>query len=144
MSNDLTRSSAGRVDSTFDALARSLASRYSRRSFLGRVGATGVAASVGTTAFALFQAQPAAAVLSDYCANVMGTTYCDTTYGCYCGCWSVGSCSFCDCCDKGSWCSSHGGCKNSNGLVTCCNSKQHPGQGCGVSTTKIICRDVFC
>ena len=135
----------GVVNGAFETLSRSLAARYSRRSFLGRVGLSTVAASVGTSAVALLTPEAAFAAESDWCANVMGTSFCDTTYGCYCGCWNVSSCSFCDCCDKGSWCSSHGGCKSSGfGTVTCCNPKEHLGQGCGVSTTKIICRDGFC
>jgi hypothetical protein len=137
----------GRVDKKIGALSQAMANRLSRRSFLGRVGATAVAASVGTTASMLYGAGPAQAVnVSEFCGNIMSTMYCNTAYGCYCGCWNAGSCSFCDCCDKGSWCSSHGGCRYPYGNATCCYKKEWTSPaGCGVlNQTLIICRDEFC
>jgi hypothetical protein len=133
----------GVIEKQVAEFSRSLASRFSRRSFLGRVGGAAVAASVGTTAFALYNADAANAALSEFCGNIMSTMYCDTTWGCYCGCWNSGSCSFCDCCDKCCWCNNHGGCKSPFGAPTCCNTKEWSG-GCGVASTKIICRDGFC
>lgn len=133
-------------------LAEAMASRISRRSLLGRFGAAAIASAAGVPAAVLFEPGVANAHVgnSKYCYNVFATSYCNTTYGCYCGCWNVGSCSFCDCCDKGSWCGSHGGCQGHGNpdpdQHTCCNTKTYSQPaGCGVlHETLIICRDAFC
>lgn len=137
----------GSLDAKLVQLSQRMADRVSRRSFLGKLGAAGVAASVGTSAQILYSPQRANAAVSEFCGNVMSTQYCNTNVGCYCGCWNASGCSFCDCCDNTGWCGNHGGCHNSHlGNPVCCNKKEWSSPaGCGtVNKTTIICRDEFC
>ncbi len=148
MSQTLERSESGHIESAVGDAAREFASRFSRRSFLGRLGATAVAASVGTSAAVLYEAPAAAAAFSEACGNVFpGLGYCDTSKGCYCGCWNSGTCSFCDCCDKSGYCTSGNHCHTyPDGAPICCYKKEWSSPaGCGVvGQTTIICRDGFC
>ena len=148
------RDELGTVAELLGDAAQQLAERVSRRSLLGRFGLAAVASAVGVPAAALLDPALAQAHMgnSDWCYNIFGTSYCDTTYGCYCGCWNSGPCSYCDCCQKsgGTWCSNHGGCTG-HGLAdttrhSCCFPKEwSEPAGCGsLGSTLIICRDGFC
>lgn len=119
-----------------------LASRVSRRSFMGRLGSGLAAASVGASAFELIGAGSAAAATnSATCSLIIGTNSCPSYRGCACGCWSAGSFNWCDCCDNGQWCNHPGhSCHQTSQGPTCCNSKEWTG-GCGTrGRTPIICR----
>jgi hypothetical protein len=156
MRTELTSTSTAnesRFATLITSAAGKMSERVSRRSFVGRIGVAAVASTVGVPALALLEPGVAAAHggYSKYCSDIWGGR-CDTTYGCYCGCWNTtGGCSICDCCDNGSgWCSSHGCTGHSNPDNTqhsCCFGKEYSSPaGCGSISggTLIICRDLIC
>jgi hypothetical protein len=144
-------------------MSRGLATRWSRRSLLGRFGAGVVAVSVGAEGLRLLVPAVAEAVScppgcdcseSVMCHHIYGFNHCPgTACSPNCGCWTVSNCSacpsspschqmICDCC---------GGCNNGAdcrciadvGHPSCCNKKHWPG-GCGDFTEYIDCRMTMC
>jgi hypothetical protein len=149
------------LEGVADAIARSLAGRVSRRSFVGRVGLGAVAASLGGVGVSLTRAQTAWAsypcpsgcncLCSTQCGNVFpgnpGGTCPSPT--CKCGTWCFqdsvcgsGYRRYDDCCSI-NWCNANGGCKCVAGRASCCNGKTYP-EGCGDANSIIVCRTLQC
>jgi hypothetical protein len=143
------------------AIARRLAMKLSRRSFIGRIGKGTVALSLGGAGAALILPEAAWAHScpggcdcshSVTCGALTGSNSCPSGT-CECGCWTVtdcGTCSnspgclkyWCDCCG-GDYC--HGGaqCRCVGGSPSCCIHKTWSG-GCGDSSWHIACRKSIC
>lgn len=140
------------LDAASERASRRLASRHSRRSFLGGLGGAGLAV-VGTSVWGTAEAQAnacgcggSAATCNDY----WGNNSCPP-WTCECGFWDLcgGTTSPCggstpikrwrDCCD--------GQCNDYRcygGAPSCCNNKIYSG-GCGtLNQTKIRCRYWTC
>ena len=137
-----------------ERVGRGLASRFSRRSFLGQMGAGSVALAVGSGGAAVLSASHAeAALLSCPCANCGHSVTCEQLNGsnscpgdtCECGWWTVcaAPCSssgyrkvWTDCCGG---CDGKGPC--ASGWPFCYYQKAW---GCGCNAGRIKCRKWHC
>jgi hypothetical protein len=155
MLNDTQSGSASAVNSGGERLSRFLARRFSRRSFLGVVGGSGLAmVGAGTIGVSTAEANACGCSgLSVTCYDYAGTSTCPS-WTCECGFWDMcpggtADDSPCpadhpvkrwhDCCD--------GQCNDFRcygGAPSCCNPKAYGG-GCGtVGSTLTRCRYWSC
>jgi hypothetical protein len=139
--------------SAFDALgeqlSRRLAAGFSRRSFFGSLGKASVALAGAGTGILIDADQVQAAYCghtsSTSCNNLTGSNSCPANT-CGCGYWKLCDQQACanakvwsDCCAQYS-CS----CRcTSDGWPTCCFTKEWA-QGCGSSSSRIVCRRWYC
>lgn len=139
------------LDNLGDRFSRSLASTFSRRSFLGKLGAGAVGAAGGSMT-AGFRAESAHAVdTACGCTNCGYSVQCES-YGasgsncpsgsCKCGYWlQCAGCNghykrFQDCC-----CGCSAGCHCRDGWPSCCYTAPYGScNGC----TRVKCRQIFC
>lgn len=152
-------------------LARRLATRTSRRSFIGRVGQAALVGAAASTGLGVLGAREALAhnsgcgscsgivgfpqnccdQLTVGCKNLTGVNACPSNT-CNCGCWIVnvststcgsGRREWCDCCGE---CGSGGQCNcvDVNGTLhpTCCRHKEY--SGCATCSGHIHCRKHRC
>jgi len=119
------------LDHLAGGFSRAMATRFTRRSFFGKVGLYATAAVVGGTASTLLWQEPAlAATCTDGSASCNGATTsvtCQCLTGlntcpsgtCECGCWTVCNPSICAFPNAVAWCD-------------CCNTSRHSaGCACG-------------
>jgi hypothetical protein len=133
------------IDSITETAARRIGMRFSRRSFIGRLGAGLAAAGTGTLGARTAWAVPAVATACCGCANCGHSTSCGTTCPtgtCKCGYWYMCTCEiylmkYQDCCAA---CS--GGCScGSDGYPRCYYTAPY---GSCNGNTKVKCRAVSC
>jgi hypothetical protein len=137
------------IDALGERIARTLASGFSRRSFLGSLGRGSLALATAGTVSAI-DAEPSAASIcghnsSTSCADLTGSNVCPPNT-CGCGYWlecAQQQCTYgkvwSDCCAQYSCVCTC----TSKGWPTCCFTKEWP-QGCGNSSSKIVCRRWYC
>lgn len=149
-----------------ESISRSLASRFSRRSFMGRLGKGAVAATLGSAGVALVRPEAALAASCPSGCNCAcsvsceylpgwGQNSCPTNgYGtCACGSWcfSTTQCPsgirrWDDCCGI-NYCTKNPGtgcyCVSSVNRPSCCNTKTYSG-GCGDASSIVACRMNTC
>lgn len=143
-----------RVDNKVEEAARGLARRFSRRGFMGRLGAVGIGLAAGGAGEAIL-ASPAAAACtgtkSIACGNLTGSNECPGNT-CTCGFWyEEGPCGsaahniWADCCGG---CNGGSDCRcifiNGVNRPTCCNTREWT-QGClSTQDPHIKCRVWHC
>jgi hypothetical protein len=156
----INRTDGSRLELAVGGASRSLAGRFSRRSFIGRLGLGVVAASLGESGLSLMRPGLAGATIASCGTCSVSCNYlpgwlqnsCPTN-SCRCGhwCFTDSTCPsgqtrrWTDCCDLG-WCGAHGGCYcvTSKNKVTCCNSRTYSPYDCNPSGAKVVCRFNAC
>lgn len=145
-----------RVEQLGERVSRQLASRFSRRSFIGSVGRGSIVLTLGGGAFAArasiagAHANPCAEGLSVSCHQLTGQNVCPSGT-CGCGYWELCGQPECaanyamrwrDCCvtDAG-WCEGRRRCVNN--APSCYHHKEYP-QGCRNNIGAIRCRAWQC
>jgi hypothetical protein len=139
------------VDEFVRARAIKLANGHTRRGFLARVGAGGIAlGTAGLVSFRVPRAEAVCAGRTTTCYQLYGYNHCPGGY-CEDGSWCVSSgcddiesgCStrWRDCCIRTADCP--GGCHNAGSGVTCCNDCIY-GDVCSPSAYKVRCRYHVC
>jgi hypothetical protein len=155
----------GKLEETSGSLTRALASRTSRRSFMGRLGRGAIAASLGAAGAQLLAPAAAQAVGCGSCSgcsigcgnlNQWNRNSCPPG-SCSCGSWVIrvasSTCSstlrrWTDCCNTG-WCGDHAG-GNCNSIgddgrrhPSCCNPREYFNGSCNANG-RIVCRRHSC
>jgi hypothetical protein len=157
------------LEDVTEAIARALAARVSRRSFLGRVGKGTIAVALGGSAgAALMNADSAFGTHANCnCQNCSCSASCNQLWGTNaCPTVAFGACA--DACACGSWCFSDSGCPstirrwedccginycNCSGGPRCAGSPSRPvcvhhktySGGCGtIGTSQVVCRQTAC
>lgn len=141
-----------------ESMSRLLASRYSRRSFLGTVGRGTVTLSLLAGSAALLDSSsaeahsvpcpcPGGCGLSVTCYQYWGDGNTCPPGTCGCGWWTTcaSPCSaakvWSDCCSDGTACT--GGAQCINGAPSCWNHKTYS-CGCATTSAHIVCRRWYC
>lgn len=110
------------LDVTSERIARGLANRFTRRSFLGDVGKGGVALALGGTMAGVAGVEPALASHCGGCASCPGQSIrCDNLAGHGNGCPG-------NSCACGHWCSTNGPCSGQTRWIDCCRGCDGPGR----------------
>lgn len=126
------------MDKRVETFSRGLAQRFSRRGFMGRLGAVGIGLAAGGVGEGILAspalAAPCTGTKSIACGNLYGTNQCPGN-ACTCGFWyEEGPCGanniWADCCGE---CNGGGNCRciliNGVNRPTCCNPREYT-QGC--------------